>query len=338
MSGPPAMSVVLVAPYGFEPMRRLVLYLAEQTLRDRLEIVLVAESRAALALDAQALDGFWGHQVVEVGPITALARPRAAGVRAARAPIVALTEDHCFPAPDWAEALLRAHEGPWAAVGPAVGLANPQRYWAWTNYLLQYGPWVQPTEGGEIDDLPGHNSSYKRALLMDYGAELDAMFVADTILHWDLRRRGHRLYLESRAKVFHVYMTRFRPFVAENYYIGKQFAATRRRGWGVGRRLMWVAGSPLIPLVRGARIVRRMREFGWLGRLMPGVLPSLITGLTASAAGEMMGYAFGLGDAADQTLDLDFRRDRFVSARERASVWGDALVRFPAGAPRPPGR
>ena len=36
-----------------------------------------------------------------------------------------LCEDHCFPADGWAEALVAAHQGPWAAVGPAFLNANP---------------------------------------------------------------------------------------------------------------------------------------------------------------------------------------------------------------------
>jgi hypothetical protein len=329
------LSVIVVAPYGFEPMRRLIRYLAEQTIRDRIEVVIVGQSRIDLRVDEEALVGFGGHQVVEVGPISALNFPRRAGILAARAPIVALTEDHCFPARDWAEALVKAHRGPWAAVGPAVGLANPQRYRAWTNYVLQYGPWAQPTTGGEMTDLPGHNSSYKHALLIDYGDRLADLLVADTMLHWDLRERGHRLFLDSAARVHHVYMTLLSPFVRENYYIGRQFAAARRRRWSIVTRLAFIAGTPGIPVVRLIRILRRMHEFGWLRALLPGILPSLFLALGASAAGEFMGYAFGMGDAAMKTVDLDISRDRFVHQDERDAIWGETLTAFPTGPPTP---
>ncbi|MGH9383477.1 MAG: glycosyltransferase [Vicinamibacterales bacterium] len=332
---PLELSVIVVAPYGFEPMRRLIRYLAEQTIRGRMEIVIVGQSRSDLRVDDDALTSFGGHQVVEVGPITELSNPRQAGILAARAPIVALTEDHCFPAPDWAEALVKAHRGPWAAVGPAVGLANPQRYRAWTNYVLQYGAWAQPTTGGEMTDLPGHNSSYKRALLIDYGDRLADLLVADTMLHWDLHERGHRLFLDPAARVYHVYMTQFSPFISENYYIGRQFAAARRRRWSIVTRLAFIVGTPAIPVVRLVRILRRMRECGWLSALLPGILPSLFLALAASAAGEFMGYAFGMGDAATKTVDLDIRRDRFVHQDERDAIWGERLAAFPAGPPTP---
>jgi hypothetical protein len=316
-------------------MRRLMRCLGRQTIRDRMEIVIVAPSRQELQLDEEAVACFSGYQVIEVGRIDAQNWPRVAGIRAASAPIVVLTEDHCFPAPDWAEVLVRAHEGPWAAVGPTVGLANPQRYQAWANFLVQYGPWVQPSRSGEIDDLPGHNSSYKREILLGYGERLAELMVAESILHWDLRRRGYRLYLESNARVHHIYMTRLRPFVVENYYIGRQFAGSRARHWPVARRLLFIAGAPLIPIVRFIRIVGRMREFGWLGRLIPGILPSLIVGLVVSAAGELMGYVFGLGQSAGKTLDLDFRRDRFVSHEESAALLDESRILFSPDPSRP---
>ena len=102
-------------------------------------------------------------------------RARVAGIRKARAPLVVLLEDHSFPAEGWAEALIRAHAGPWSAVGPAVGLANLHCMKAWANYLIQYSPWMKPAQSGVIDDLPGHNSSYKKELLLGYGDDLESM-------------------------------------------------------------------------------------------------------------------------------------------------------------------
>jgi hypothetical protein len=84
------------------------------------ELVIVATSRQALGLDEAMMTEFAGHQVVELGAIQQIGRANAAGVRHARAALMALAEDHCFPEPDWAERLIQAHEGPWAAVGPAV--------------------------------------------------------------------------------------------------------------------------------------------------------------------------------------------------------------------------
>ena len=61
----------------------------------------------------------------------------------AHAPIVALAEDHCFPEPGWADALIRAHQGPWAVVGPVVRNANPATIVSWCDFVIGYGPWME---------------------------------------------------------------------------------------------------------------------------------------------------------------------------------------------------
>ncbi len=329
------LSVVLATPYDFDSLHAVLAHLRAQTARDRIELVVVGSTPERLAVDESLLEGFHGHRIVHVGAFDSLSAARTAGIRAAGAPVVALTEDHCFPAPTWAEALIRAHRDPWAAVGPVIGLANPGRYMSWANYLIQYGPWVQPLAGGEQDDVPGHNSSYKRDVLVGLGDDLEALFVFDTRLHEELRRRGGRLYVEPSATSYHVFITRLRPFMKEHFHIGRAFAAARSSDWPAPRRWAYAVLSAGLPLLRGARIVRRMREAGWLGDLVPAVLPSLALGLATSATGEAAGYARGLGRSDIATLDLDFRRSRFVTDEERATIWRAEPVEFQPDPPRP---
>src|SRR6266542_1885378 len=102
----PEMSVVIVTPDRYETIRKTVEHLRAQTVKDRLELVIVAPSAAQLALDDSALNDFFQFRVVEVGEISSIARAHAAGIRQASAPVVVLSEDHSFPEPGWAEALI----------------------------------------------------------------------------------------------------------------------------------------------------------------------------------------------------------------------------------------
>ncbi len=333
----PELSVVLATPYDFESLRPVIGHLRAQTIRDRIEIVIVGSTPDQFQIDVSALDGFAGHRLLYVGPIRSLNIPRAAGFRAAQAPLVALTEDHCFPAPGWAEALVHAHRGSWAAVGPNIAVANPQRHMAWANHLIQYGPWAHTTPSGVQDDLPGHNSCYKRDVLLEFDQDLETLFIAEARLFADLRRRGHQLYTEANAVSYHVYITKLRPYWQENYHIGRQFASNRSRGWSLGHRICRAVASPLVPALRTWRIARRMRELGWFSDLVPRVLPTLWIGLSASALGEMAGYLFGMGHSAAMTLDLDFCRFRFVSDDERRTIWSGETVAFQPNRPRPTG-
>src|SRR5688500_17795973 len=112
------MSVILVTPGRFSIVACTVEHMRAQTVRDRLEIVIVAPSREQLQLDERKLDGFCRIQVIEAGKLKSIADGNAAGIRHASAPIIALTENHCFPEPGWAEALIRAHRESAAVVGP----------------------------------------------------------------------------------------------------------------------------------------------------------------------------------------------------------------------------
>jgi hypothetical protein len=84
--GAPALSVVLVASGGFDAIRATLRHLRAQSVAGRLEVVIVAPSAALLGLDAAETTGFHGVEIVEVGPLTTLGEPKAAGIRRASAP------------------------------------------------------------------------------------------------------------------------------------------------------------------------------------------------------------------------------------------------------------
>src|SRR5690242_6966485 len=160
------MSVIITTPDSYDTIRPLVGALHSQTARDSLELVIVAPSAAAIRGGIADLQDFRSWRIVELGVLRTVAQAKAAGIRCATAPVVVLTEDHCFPDPHWAHALIDAHRGEWAAIGPAMENANPQSLISWADFILGYGPWFSPPGAGEVDLLPGHNSSYKRDILL----------------------------------------------------------------------------------------------------------------------------------------------------------------------------
>jgi hypothetical protein len=42
-----------------------------------------------------------------------------------------------------------------------------------------------------------------------------------------------------------------------------------------------------------------------------------------------------MGDSPAMTLELDYRRDRFVTNEECAAIWGEPLVKFSMEPPEP---
>jgi hypothetical protein len=316
----PALSVVLVTD-AYETIRRTVDHLRAQTARERIELVVVAPEGSELQLDESSLAQFGGgHQVVRVPEIRSLSWARAPGVLAARAPVVALGESHCYPDEGWAAALLDAHGGPWAAVGPQIRNANPATRLSWVNLLLDYGPWLGPTDGGELDDLPGHNSSYKKEVLTSFGDELPEMLEAETLMHLELRRRGHRLFQEPRAIVYHLNVTRRSAWLSERFQTGRRFGGARGHRWPRWRRGAYAAAWPLVPFVRFVRLIRDRRRTGTGAVAFGRGLPVLGIALAVSAFGECVGYLFGSGESMYELSRIELHKERFVSARDREAV------------------
>jgi hypothetical protein len=310
----PAISVILATADTYESIRGTIRHLRTQSAVKQMELVIVAPSASSLTLADDELKDFFQYLVVESGPVLSVGSANALGVRHATASIIALSEDHAFPAPGWAEALIEAHRQPWAAVGPVIRNANPTSRLSWADLLIGYGCWVDPARAGFVDHLPGHNSSYKRDVLLDYGAGLESMMEAETVLHWDLRSKGHKLYLEPAAKIAHTNFAVLMPFLAVHFYGGRVFATTRAQNsrWGWRRRLFFSCGSPLIPLVRLWRIVREMSRPGRHLRSVLRVLPHVFLGLVADATGQMLGYVLDAGNTKTKLTGLEFHRYRYA--------------------------
>jgi hypothetical protein len=311
----PALSVVLVTDRA-ATIRYALAHLRAQELHDRIELVLVTDRESDL--DPGAVDGFWDTQVLHVdGAAVRLSRGRAEGTRAARAPVVAFGESHAIPQPGWAEALLRAHEEPWAAVAPRIENANPGSMMSWTNLYLDYGPWTGWSEAVELRDLPGHNSSYKRDVLLELDDRLEELLEAETMLHEELRARGHRLRLEPAARLRHVNILRWRELAHERFNNGRRFGAARARRFSWPRRVVYAVGSPLIPAIRIPRIVRDLERAGQRKELLRGMAPSLLLAVSVSAAGELVGYLAGAGRSAENLSRIELHKQEDLPPEER---------------------
>jgi len=308
-NGEPALSVILATPDCYETIRKTIKHLQRQSVKHLLEIIIVAPSASSLHPDESELGEFFRVQIVEAGSMTSIGSANTKGIRQATAPIVALAEDHAFPAPGWAEALIAAHRGPWAAVGPMIRNPNdPKNVIAWADVLIGFGEYLAPRESGVVERLPGNNSSYKRDLLLEYGPQLETMMETETLIQKDLRQKGHQLYLESGAQVFHLNFERLTSFLTIKYLSGRIFGAARAKGWSFLYRLFYVCGTPLIPLVRYQRYKKHWDALRKCQKLPLGAIPMAWCGLLISATGEMIGCCFGAGQAVAKREKLEFHR------------------------------
>jgi hypothetical protein len=301
-NGDPQLSVIL-ATDTYETIRGVLERLRRQTVRERLEVVLVVPEAARANLERVNGHEFGALRAVECGTISPMSRPRFAGIRAATAPLVFIGETHSFPHPGWAQALIAADDGRWDALTPAFGNANPRGVISWAGFLSDYGPWSAGLPAGEVADTPLYNTAYRRTALLELGDRLEPMLSYGDELRVAFRTRGHRSYFAADARIDHLNLTHLADWCRERLCGGILVGAHRSELWSRRRRLAYAIGSPLIPAVLCWRLWRVLRRAPVARQRPWGTAALIVLGMIVRAAGELIGYAYGAGARVEAQAD-----------------------------------
>lgn len=304
----PAITVVLPTWDTFDALRTTIEHLGRQTIAHQVELLICAPHPERFVVDRAVVAPLHSVRVLDAGDLLSTGPARAHAIREARADVIAFTEDHCFPDPAWAEALLRAHAEPHGAVGPALYNANPETLVSWADLLVAYGRWLAPGRRRVVNLLSGHNISYKRRLLLGYGGDLDRLMEAETLLLWDLRARGHTLLFEPAATAAHTNFSRLGVFLDVMWHVGRVFAATRADGWPLHKRAAYAAASPAILAIRLSHVAWHGHRNGVGARRIVAALPIVTLGLVVDFVAQAIGALFGRGRSVERVAAYEFHR------------------------------
>ncbi len=178
------------------------------------------------------------------------------GIERAHGRIVALTIAQMIPAADWIDSIIRAHEEH-DAVGGAIDAGERLRRVDWAEYLCRYAREMAPFEPNEREDIAGDNASYKRALLVEEWEHLRDGFW-EPVIHPVLRRRGVRLWLTPAMLVRQGRSCGFAAFARQRSRHGRLYAHQRGGRATRLRHAIGVLGSPLVPFLMTARVMRNV--------------------------------------------------------------------------------
>ncbi|MBZ5605969.1 MAG: glycosyltransferase [Acidobacteriia bacterium] len=211
------------------------------------------------------------------------------GVRAARAPQVVITEDHCIFPGGWLAGLLAA-EGDVRGGGVRNGRRG---YAGWAQFFTRYNAFLPPVGKGPARHLPGNNACYLSHLLESRSID-EGFWEAE--FNRELLHRGARFFMDPALTVEQRQQRDWLEFVWLRYRHGRCYGG--RRG---GSRLGGLLRAPLIPailLLRNARAAFGKRYHrGWF----IVTTPLLFVYILAWSAGEIAGYLSGPGDSCRNT-------------------------------------
>ncbi|MBV9611468.1 MAG: glycosyltransferase family 2 protein [Acidobacteriaceae bacterium] len=313
--GQPKLAVIL-ATDSYSAIRVAVRRWRQQTVTKDIELVLVTPDPEPVSEIFSCRNEFQNLRIV-IDPLTNLAAARVAGIGAAVAPIIFLAETHCYPKPDFAAAILAAFSGPWSCIVPAFDNANPESALSWAAFLPDYGKWIDGLPAAEVFVAPLYNTAYRSLVLDELGDRLTAILANVDELPKTLRCRGHRAFFYPQAHLEHLNIANLRHWVRERFASGVLIASGRAEHWPFLKRLVYSAGSVLLPAV----LLWRIRSGLWSAvtkkRPPRGTSLTLLAAMSLRAAGELAGYAgFTSHAAASAMREYELHKTDYVLRRE----------------------
>jgi hypothetical protein len=239
-------------------------------------------------------------QILPCAPETPLPEMRALALEEARGDFVVVTEDHCVPPPNWLASIYEAFQiapAGTAAVGGAIENGVCGRALDWATFLCEYSAFVAPVRNGPTTSLPGMNIAYRRSCVSALDPAVLRRGFWETTVHPLFLEKGCVLYSSDAIRIVHKKKFSFSLFAHQRFLYSRYYAGLRLTQKQVAARALMCFLTLTLPPLLLFRITRNVFGKKQLLAELARALPSLTVFVLIWAAGEMVGYAAGPGDA-----------------------------------------
>lgn len=134
------------------------------------------------------------------------------------------------------------------------------------------------------------------------------------LLHAELAAEGHATFLAADVEIAHANVESAPDLLRSAMLGGRLFAANRVRHSAMSspEKPPGCSPPPLVFVVRGRRLARDVARVRTIRALPSATLAYGITALAAHAAGEVLGYMVGRGEAAAYEAEYELNRAGYI--------------------------
>jgi len=290
----PEISVVIPAVNGWADLDRCLTALDSERANTSLE-VLVPE-RCGETVRKLAAQKFPWAQIIPVSPQTTIPQMRAAGIREAHSPTVAIIEDHIVIRPRWAREMIEARTDEARVVGAGLVNTATNNVVDWAAWLCEYSHLAGPAPVGAVEGMHGNHTAYDRQLLVEHHDVVESGRWEDA-LHNAIREKGVTLWSRPDIVAGHEKHYTVGEYVSQRFLYSRAYAAMRTSGASAIKKFVYGLVAFALPPVLFFRIVSRVWRGGlYRSHLLPS-LPLLAIFVVSWALGEIAGAWFGDGGA-----------------------------------------
>ncbi|MCC7162193.1 MAG: glycosyltransferase [Anaerolineae bacterium] len=294
----PTVSVVIA---WVNPLDLLLPVLEALDRQTRLPDEIIIVTRHSTASYSLLVERFPGVILVPAAARTPITRLRALGIESARSRVIAITEDHCVPSPDWVERIAAGlQDQSYAVIGGAVENACTTRLRDWAAFLTEYAGAVRSAHDNTVpQSIPGNNVAYQREVVAGLSNTL-AQDRWESFYHTELDAKGAALHFDPDLVVQHRRPFEIGYFISQRFHFCRAFAGMRNKSLTATRRLFYGAACVMLPVLLWLRGLRILMQKGRLVSCYLVCSPLIVIYLTAGACGESIGYFFGAADSLEQ--------------------------------------
>jgi hypothetical protein len=181
-------------------------------------------------------------------------------------------------------------------------------------WVMSYPPsWRPPARHGSCHGIPGHNSAYRRDVLIAMEGALPALLQNEVLLQWRLRDQGYEIGIDPAIKVAHLGETSTAQLIRSYFVMHRHFGSVRARmyRWSLLSRILRVLATPLVPAIRFARFsYSALHERPADVQIILRFAPVILVAQSAAALGMAAGYVLGPGDSGRQLLEFETSTER----------------------------
>ena len=291
---PLAISIVIPSVNGWADLDRCLGALEGERRSTSME-VLVPERCGPTVRDAAAKKYPWAR-VIPVDASVTIPQMRARAFREAKAPNVAVIEDHIIVPPGWVKAMLAARTPDARVVGGGLVNAATDTVTDWAAWLCEYNHLAVAMPSGKVDGVHGNHTIYDRTLLSELRDVVESGRWEDA-LHEAIKAKGVALWARPDIVAGHKKHYTIGEYTSQRFYYSRAYAAMRVQREGMAKRLAYGLFAFALPPLLFYRIVSRV----WSGNLyrnhLAPSLPLLALFVCSWGLGEVAGAWFGDGGA-----------------------------------------
>jgi len=217
------LSVIIPSLNGIKYLSKCIEGLRQQTQPPE-EVIIIDSTPNHIAKQIPYFDGLKIHFLDEPLGVPEM---RSTGFRIAEGDLVAMTEDHCIPTPNWCENLRLLHKQyPEEVIGGAVENGATDTLIDWSCYLCEYLDFMLPLIDAPSGTVPGNNVAYKRCVIEKH-KKLFTSGLWEYFVHAELAKAEVKFRMDPTLVVLHCKYFTVNDFQMQSYYFARSFGAMR---------------------------------------------------------------------------------------------------------------